>query len=139
MGQGVTRQEKQSRYSHCGKQGTGPVPLNCCEACKTSRCCSKGCQIKHRSVHKPVCMAVQELEKQKIYEDADYYLNTTFPLPLNTKTAGWANKTRRKEVHGKMSNSGRGNGGTMGYRLPSLCGVKEVATNLFTAGGVTKY
>ena len=81
----------------------------------------------------------KELEKQKIYEDADDDLNATFPLPANTKTTGWANKTRRTEVHGKMSNSGKGNGGAMGYRLPSLCCVKEVATNSFTAGGVTKY
>ena len=54
-------------------------------------------------------------------------------------TAGWANKSRRKKVPDKISNSGKGSGGIMGYRLPGLYCVKEVATNSFTAGGVTKY
>ena len=44
MGQGVTRQENQSRCVQCGKQGTDHEPLNRCGASKTSRYCSKGCQ-----------------------------------------------------------------------------------------------
>ena len=51
MGQGVTGHESQSRCVQC--------------ACKTSRYCSKGCQVKHRTVHKPICMAIPELEKKK--------------------------------------------------------------------------
>ena len=61
MGQGVTGHENQ-----CGKQGTDHVPLSRCRACKTSKYCSKGCQVKHRTVHKPIiCKAIQELEKNK--------------------------------------------------------------------------
>ena len=86
MGQGVTGQENLSRCLQCGKQGTDHVPLNRCGACKTSRYCSKGCQIKHRTVHKPICMAIQELEKQKAAEDArDDDLNTTFPCHLTPR------------------------------------------------------
>ena len=135
MGQGVTGQENQSRCVQCGKQGTDHAPLNRCGACKTSRYCSKGCQ--HRTVHKPVCMAIQELEKQKAAEDAGDDLNTTFHCHF-PKTAGWNDKTRRTEVRGKMPNSGKGSGGVMGYRLPGLCCVKEVATNSLTTGGVKK-
>ena len=85
MGQGVTGHENQSRCVQCGKQGTDHVPLNRCGACKISRYCSKGCQIKHRTVHKPICMAIQELEKKKTAEDADDDLNTTFPCHLTPR------------------------------------------------------
>ena len=85
VGQGVTGQENQSRCVQCGKQGTDHAPLNRCGACKTSRYCSKGCQVKHRTVHKPVCMAIQELEKQKAAEDAGDDLNTTFPCHLTPR------------------------------------------------------
>jgi len=36
-------------------------------------------------VHKPVCLAIQELEKQKIAKDADDGLNTTFPCHLTPR------------------------------------------------------
>ena len=85
MGQGVTGHENQSRCVQCGKQGTDHVPLNRCGACKICRYCSKGCQIKHRTVHKPICMAIQELEKKKTAEDADDDLNTTFPCHLTPR------------------------------------------------------
>lgn len=64
MGLGVTGPENQSRYVQCGKQRTAYKPLNRRVTCKTSRYCSKGCQVQHRTVHKPVCVAIQELEKQ---------------------------------------------------------------------------
>ena len=85
MGQGVAGHENQSRCVQCGKQGTDHVPLSCCGACKISRYCSKGCQVKHRTVHKPICMAIQELEKRKAAEDADDDLNTTFPCHLTPR------------------------------------------------------
>jgi len=40
---------------------------------------------KHRTVHKPVCPAIQELEKQKTAKDAEDDLNTTFPCPLTPR------------------------------------------------------
>lgn len=85
MGQGVTRQENQSRYVQCGKQSTDHVPLNRCGACKTNRYYSKECQVKYRTVHKPVCMAIQELEKQKAAGDDGDDLNTTFPCHLTPR------------------------------------------------------
>ena len=83
MGQGVTGHEHQSCCVQCGKRGTDNVLLNRCEACRTSKYCSKGCQVKHRTVHKPqICMTIQELEKKKTAaEDADDDLN--FPLLPN--------------------------------------------------------
>lgn len=81
MGQGVTGHENQSRCVQCGKQGTDHVPLNRCGACKT-KYCSKGCKVKHRTVHKRICVAIQELEKKKAAEYADDDLNTTFPCHL---------------------------------------------------------
>ena len=85
MGQGVTGHENQSRCVHCRKQGTDHVPPNRCAACKISRYCSKGCQVKLRTVHKPICMAIQELEKKKAAEDANDDLNTTFPCHLTPR------------------------------------------------------
>ena len=85
MGQGVTRQENQSRYVQCGKQSTDHVPLNRCGACKINRYYSKECQVKYRTVHKPVCMAIQELEKQKAAGDDGDDLNTTFPCHLTPR------------------------------------------------------
>lgn len=85
MGQGVTRQENQSRYVQCGKQSTDHVPLNRGGACKTNRYYSKECQVKYRAVHKPVCMAIQELEKQKAAGDDGHDLNTTFPCHLTPR------------------------------------------------------
>ena len=85
MGHGVTGHESQSRCVQCGKQGTDHVPLNRCGACKISRYCSKGCQVKHRTVHKPICMAIQELEKKKAAEDADDDSSTTFPCHLTPR------------------------------------------------------
>ena len=76
----ATGQENQFRCVQYGKQGTDHVPLTRWGACKTSRYCSKGCQVEHRTVHKPVCMAIQELGKQKAAEDGDDDLNTTFHL-----------------------------------------------------------
>ena len=85
MGQGVTRQENQSRYVQCGKQSTDHIPLNRCGACKINRYYSKECQVKYRTVHKPVCMAIQELEKQKAAGDDGDDLNTTFPCHLTPR------------------------------------------------------
>ena len=82
MGQDVTELENQSRCVQCGNQGTDDVPLNRCEAYKTSRYCSKGCQVKHRTAHRPVCMAIQ---KQKTAEVAGDDLNTTFPCHLTPR------------------------------------------------------
>ena len=76
-----TGHENQSRCVQCGKQGTDHVPLNRCGACKT-KYCSKGCKVKHRTVHKRICVAIQELEKKKAAEYADDDLNTTFPCHL---------------------------------------------------------
>ena len=99
MRQGVTGQENQSCCVQCGKQGTDHAPLNRCGACKTSRYCSKGCQVKHRTVHKPVCMAIQELEKQKAAEDAGDDLNTTFPCHLTPRQqAGLTKLVGRRRV-----------------------------------------
>ena len=81
-------------------------------------------------------MAIQEVEKPKTAEVAGDGLSTTFPYHL--KTAGWTDKTRGTEVHGKMPNSGKGGRGTMGYMIPGLCCVKDVTTNLLTVGGVKK-
>ncbi|CAH3167610.1 unnamed protein product [Pocillopora meandrina] len=67
MGQGVTRQEKS-------------VPLRA-----INRYYSKECQVKYRTVHKPVCMAIQELEKQKAAGDDGDDLNTTFPCHLTPR------------------------------------------------------
>ena len=36
-------------------------------------------------MHKPVCLAIQELEKQKLAKDADDDLNTTFPCHLTPR------------------------------------------------------
>ena len=82
MGQGVTWHENQSRCVQCGKQGTDHVPLNRCGACKISRYCSKGCQVKHVTKHKPICIAIQELEGKKAAEDTNDDLNTKFPCHL---------------------------------------------------------
>ena len=96
MGQGVTGQQNQSRCVQCRKQGTDFVPLNCCGACKTSRYCSKGCQVKHGTVHRPVCTAIQELEKQKA-EVADDDLNTMLSCHLTpTQQAGLTKLLRRR-------------------------------------------
>ena len=65
MGQGVTGHENQFRFFRCGKQATDHVPLNRIGPCKISRYFSKGRQVKHRTVHEPICMAIQELEKKK--------------------------------------------------------------------------
>ena len=78
----MTGQEKQSRCVQRREQGTDHVPLNRCGAYMTSRYCSNGCQVQHSTVHKPVSMAIQELEKQKAAEDADDDLNTIFPCHL---------------------------------------------------------
>ena len=133
MGQGVTGQETQSHCVQCGKQGNDSAPLNRCEACKTSRYCSKECQAKHRIVHKTVCMAIQELEKRKATEDANEH---DVSLPLNAKTAGWPDKTCGTEVHSEMHNSGEGSRGIVGYGLPGLCSVKEMATNSPSLRGI---
>ena len=74
--------ENQSRCVQCGKQGTDHVPLNRCGACKISRYCSKGCQVKHVTKHKPICIAIQELEGKKAAEDTNNDLNTKFPCHL---------------------------------------------------------
>ena len=73
-------------------------------------------------MRKPICMAIQELEKKKAAEDAD-----------------WADKSGRTEEHNKMPNSGKGCRGIMEFRPLGLCCVKEVARNSFTAGGVQKW
>ena len=63
----------------------------------TSRYCSNGCQVQHSTVHKPVSMAIQELEKQKAAEDADDDLNTIFPCHLTPwQQAGLTNLVGRR-------------------------------------------
>lgn len=82
---GCDRARKTVPCVQCGKQGTDHVPLNRCGACKINRYCSKGYQVKYRTVHKPVCMAIQELEKQKAAGDDGHDLNTTFPCHLTPR------------------------------------------------------
>ncbi|CAH3151573.1 unnamed protein product [Pocillopora meandrina] len=69
--------ERSQKFDH--------VPLNRCGACKINRYYSKECQVKYRTVHKPVCMAIQELEKQKAAGDDGDDLNTTFPYHLTPR------------------------------------------------------
>ena len=61
-----------------------------------------------------------------------------FPCHLRPRQQVGLKKNCRMEVRGKMPDSGKGSSGIMGYRLPGLCCVKEVATNSLTAGGVKK-
>ena len=129
MGQGVTGHENQSSCIQCGKQGTDHVPLNPCRACKTSKYCPKGCQVKRRTVHKSICKAIQELEKNKqlkmqmiIGTRRSRHL-TPKQQPGLTKLVGWRCMVKCL---------------IMGYRVPGLCCVTEVATNSLTVGGVKK-
>ena len=95
-------QENQSRCVQCGMTGGHDVSLQRYGACRTSRYCSKQCQVKYRAAHRTVCMAIQELKKRKATEDAkDDDLNTTFPS-LNAKAARWTDKTCGTEVHSEM-------------------------------------
>ena len=85
MEQGVAGHKNQSRCVQCGKQGTNHVPLNRCGACKISRYCSKGSQVKHKTVPKQICLPIQELEEKKAAEDDDDDLNTTCPCYLTPR------------------------------------------------------
>ena len=80
MGQGVTGHENESHCVQCGKQGTEHVPLNRCKACKTSKYCSKGFQVKHRTVHKPFDLHTdfsQEGLGAVLYKEQDSYASRT--------------------------------------------------------------
>lgn len=85
MGQGVTIQEDQSYCVQCDKGSHDHSLFNRCGACKTSRYCSRECQAEHWPQHKAICMAIQELERQKEVEDDNIPLNTAFPCHLTPK------------------------------------------------------